>query len=559
MADLSDQTVKDLNKLISKMSQNLRGGGTGGGSRYGATRFTTPDVGGFRAFFNAAIGDPIIEAIAEGGISGAIEAGIEKITGSQRRIDISETFDKILNAVMDSDRYQAATPTEQEQMRQEVARREMNMQTAETVKNLRTMVGAIAATTFALFKFREAVIETGQQLGGVSLDQALSQIVQTTLTSIGSLFSGEYVRGAQLRQLQGGVANEFGRLINSEEALRLGRVQQRLGISTQELVKLERALQGTGIEAEDAVNQFRDVGIVGRVAATEIAKNADAVARAGDEFNRFIVQGVENARRLGLEFGQIEQTLTGISTDFTGTVGNFSELRAAIPGFATDFGQLFTTALYGTTDEFVEQIRGDLQGAGISDVSQLNRTQLALLEQATGFGAAELQRILDNEEVFQDEALDLDTKRNQMLNKMNLILFGGIGAIIGAIVGSSVLNLIPGLGVATGLAGALGGAAIGGALGLGAGVASSALFNDFVFRPGQPPARFSPSDTIVGVKNPEELRGKPADMRGLENKVDQLIIAMDRQTTMMNRGMSVEMKGIDKAILRGKDAAIRNQ
>lgn len=549
---LDDKLIEKLNKEIAKLNKNMSGGGTRGA--YNTTRFTTPDVGGFRAFFSTAIGDPLIEAISEKGIGGALKDAMDKLTGVTARENIRTTSQTMLNKLEELPAFKQMSEGEQEEHRAYILEKAQNQQTAETIKNLRSITGALGVATFALIKFRDSIIQAGQQLGGVSLDQALENRMSSFFTSIRSLFSGDYVRGSQIEAIQGSVSGEFGTLINTEEALRLGRMQQRLGLATGELTKLQRALQGTGMDAENTINEFRRVGIVGRVAATELSKNADAVARAGSRFNEFIVDGIANAKRLGLEFGQIEQTLTGISTNFTGTVSSFSELRAVLPGFSTDFGQLFSTALYGSTDEFVEQIRSGLMGAGISDVSQMNRAQIALLEQATGFGAAEIQRILNNEEVFQDETMALDTKRNSLLNQGNILLAGVGGAIVGAIIGAHI-PILGKLGI-----GAVVGAATGGGIGAGLGYGAGRMFNDFVFRPGQPPARFSPNDTLIGVKNPSML-GKTEvvnDYSNLEQKMDQLILVTREQVQVMQNGMSLEVRGMDKAIARKRDAIIRD-
>ena len=72
------------------------------------------------------------------------------------------------------------------------------------------------------------------------------------------------------------------------------------------------------------------------------------------------------------------------------------------------------------------------------------------------------------------------------------------------------------------------------------------LMNDFVYRPGQPPIPFNPNDTIVGVKNPA----------GLGGGIDPNMLAGAVASAM--NGLTVEMRDIDKAIMRLPDAAIRS-
>ena len=415
----------------------------------------------------------------------------------------------------------------------------------------------VGISVTALTALNEGLFALSQQLGGVTRGQALGQ-AGGALRSMVGFTGGLRIRGpgavARTLQAQGQGAREFGGLMSTDAAIRLGDAATDLGVSTQELVALERVFQGNVLGTEEAVNQFRQVGIGGGVAAKELAKNSGAVARAGGEFNKYIVASIANAKKLGLEFAQIDKTLTGFSTDFQGTVGSFSELRAVIPGFAVDFGQLMSTALTGTTEEYTELIRSGLIGAGIGVNTQLNRNQAALLQQATGFSADQIQRIVDGQEVDLDTATSLDTERNSLLRTQITLL----AAIAGAGVGSGVGSVIgKGRAASAGLKGlkaakmigklALMGTGVGGLVIGGALLAHQlATQDDFVFRPGQPPVPFNPKDTLIGVKNPAALGGG----------VDPNAIAGAMASAMS--GLSIEMRDIDRAVMRLPDAAIRN-
>ena len=415
----------------------------------------------------------------------------------------------------------------------------------------------VGISVTALTALNEGLFALSQQLGGVTRGQALGQ-AGGALRSMVGFTGGLRIRGpgavARTLQAQGQGAREFGGLMSTDAAIRLGDAATDLSISTQQLVALERVFQANTLGAEEAVNQFKMVGIGGVVAAEELAKNSDAVARAGGEFNKYIVASIANAKKLGLEFAQIDKTLTGFSTDFQGTVGSFSELRAVIPGFAVDFGQLMSTALTGTTEEYTELIRSGLIGAGIGVNTQLNSNQAALLQQATGFSADQIQRIVDGQEVDLDMATSLDTERNSLLRTQITLL----AAIAGAGVGSGVGSVIgKGRAASAGLKGlkaakmigklALMGTGVGGLVIGGALLAHQlATQDDFVFRPGQPPVPFNPKDTLIGVKNPAALGGG----------VDPNAIAGAMASAMS--GLSIEMRDIDRAVMRLPDAAIRN-
>ena len=415
----------------------------------------------------------------------------------------------------------------------------------------------VGISVTALTALNEGLFALSQQLGGVTRGQALGQ-AGGALRSMVGFTGGLRIRGpgavARTLQAQGQGTREFGGLMSTDAAIRLGEAATELGISTQQFVALERVFQANTLGAEEAVNQFKMVGIGGVVAAEELAKNSDAVARAGGEFNKYIVSSIANAKKLGLEFAQIDKTLTGFSTDFQGTVGSFSELRAVIPGFAVDFGQLMSTALTGTTEEYTELIRSGLIGAGIGVNTQLNRNQAALLQQATGFSADQIQRIVDGQEVDLDMATSLDTERNSLLRTQITLL----AAIAGAGVGSGVGSVIgKGRAASAGLKGLKAAKMIGklALMGTGGGglVIGGALLahqlatqDDFVFRPGQPPVPFNPKDTLTGVKHPAAL--------GVG--VDPNAIAGAMASAMS--GLSIEMRDIDRAVMRLPDAAIRN-
>ena len=292
-------------------------------------------------------------------------------------------------------------------------------------------MGATAAAT-AVVLMTEGLRALGKSLGGVSEGQALSQVFGAIGQSFQAAIKGEWLNPKAVLELQGAVGQEFGQLLTSEAAATMAKVATDFGITGGQMAKLERTFQATAMDSRTALSSFAGVGILGQTAATELAANAGAVARAGDNFNEFIVQGIKNAKQLGLEFSKMESTLTGFTMDFEGTVSGFSELRAVIPGMATDFGQLLTTAMTGTTDEYVEQIRSSLLGAGISSASQMNRQQAQLLENATGFSADQIDRILKGENINADMNQDLNKKRNWLL----VAQVGLLGGILGATISS---------------------------------------------------------------------------------------------------------------------------
>jgi|10_taG_2_1085330.scaffolds.fasta_scaffold00905_8 hypothetical protein len=415
----------------------------------------------------------------------------------------------------------------------------------------------------ALTAFNEGLAVLARQLGGTTQRQALGFGFGAAGQMIG-INDGLRLRGpggaARAVRGAGQIAGEFGGLVSPQAAARFGDLALDLGVSTNDLTRLTRLFQANILGTEAAINQFRQVGIGGTVAATELAKSGDAVARAGGEFNKFIVRGIANAKKLGLEFSEIDKNLTGFATDFEGTVEGFAQLRAVLPGFAVDFGQLMSVALTGTTEEYTDLIRTGLVGAGVGVNTQLRRDQAGIIRQMTGFSADQVQRIVDNQEVDFDFKVDLDTKRNSLLQSQITILMSILGAVGGA--GGSGL-VTAGATSALALsnpkarAGAAGVMRLGSKWAMRAGIAgliagglaygATELFmDDFVYRPGKPPIPFNPKDTIVGVKNPASLGGG-VDTNALAGAMAGAL-----------NGITVEMRDLDKAIMRLPEGAIRN-
>jgi len=444
----------------------------------------------------------------------------------------------------------------------EISERDKIDRTQTFVKGLGLVITTIGLVVGALSRFRDALVQISQQLGGVSVGKAFEERIAAF---INSLLTGFTVSSQRILETQGALAQEFGRLSTSGSALDLTKVAQSYGLTAQQLVGLERTLQSNALSASDALDAFREQGIVSGVAAEEINKNMGAVARAGDKFNEFIVEGIANAKRLGLEFGKMEQTLTGFATNFEGTVESFAQTRALIPGFATDFSELFSVALTGSTNDLINIVREDLQGAGITSASELNRAALENLEQATGFTEDQIDRILANEDINFDAQMDLDGNRNLLLKGIIVTLGAVGGAIVGAVIGGSGIK--GGLAAAGAAVGASsGGAILGAAGGAAAALAATTRGDDIVSKPGYgertlvtPTGNIALNnrDTLVAgteLYGKGEISSQQADYRSLETRLDKLIMLQERSLAPRE----INITGFDKAMESQQQNAIRN-
>lgn len=342
-----------------------------------------------------------------------------KIRNRQEKLQnrLMKRADPLKDAAKDAEgREELAEQLSEEQTKREASSRIFGLLS----KRVSAVLAATGLLITAFLGFRSVLLSTQQKLGGVGVRDAIRFGRDALLQSIKSIaaFGQTFVTIGEQMEARAAAQQEFGMGLSADQSAQLAGAAVRRGIDVGQYVELQRVFQGLNLNVSEAFDQFNDVDIDSQLAADELQKVPSAIARAGSSFNQFIVQGIKNAKRLGLEFSGIEKTLTGFSTDFEGTVTSFSELRAVIPGFDVDFNQLFSTALYGTTDDFIDQIRSSLMGAGISSLEGMSRTAVAALEQATGFDGGELERILSGQEVDFDEAIDLDTTRNKTLAEL---------------------------------------------------------------------------------------------------------------------------------------------
>ena len=149
-------------------------------------------------------------------------------------------------------------------------------------------------------------------------------------------------------------------------------------------------------------------------------------------------------------------------------------------------------------------------------------------------------------------AQSLDTQRNSLLT--------AILTAVGALIGVTAVGLSFASGgasiAAVGLAKLIGGAAVGGLLGFGAGKGLETV-DDAIIQNGRIIGT-NPKDTIIATKTPGDVLGSTAGSSALESKMDKLIMTMETQLNVFKNGLFVEMRDMDKAMIRQQEAAVRN-
>ena len=119
------------------------------------------------------------------------------------------------------------------------------------------------------------------------------------------------------------------------------------------------------------------------------------------------------------------------------------------------------------------------------------------------------------------------------MNK-NFLIFSALGTLLVGIAGAFIGAISAGILAKASVKGALIGGAGGILAGAGLSAAASSQFNDFVQRPGQAPTSFSPSDTIIGVKEPGSLGG--GNMGETNSLLRELIAGQERMRSELKGG-----------------------
>jgi hypothetical protein len=230
-------------------------------------------------------------------------------------------------------------------------------------------------------------------------------------------------------------------------------------------------------------------------------------------------------------------------------------------------------------------------GSGVSDISQLNRLQVAQLEKTTGFTGDQLGRILAGQDAGMTMAESLDTERNSLLTS----ILGAIGSLTGAslvggfsrrigrsasrgtkaallggtrrVAGSAIARsaLTRGaIALAGGAAGIASGAIPATLATIGGGLLLSKLgpslfkkdgeVDDGIIQNGKIIST-DPADTLIATKTPEELTSTTQevniDLSKLERKLDEINMTLKRDK-------KVEITGIDTGLESLQQRTIRN-
>lgn len=335
----------------------------------------------------------------------------------------------------------------------------------------------IAKAADALKELTDTIYKTQQNLG-TNFATAQTAYINALYNSAKSFVSGNgpLLDTTEILDATKAFKTEFGTILDPAEATRIAGEAKQLGVSSDDYVKAKRAFLGTGgNEAgirQRAVDQFRKAGLAGADAIKFAADNANLLAVAGDKYADSLFAAAADAKKIGINLGDIEKFANNIVGDFEGSLEKFSELAAM--GIDLDFNQIAAVSATGTDEEILATLRQQLQQTGISgEELQTNRQLRLALTQATGMDEAALLRMSGQAGKPKDATVpeeQLNTQKS-MLEKLTAILTVvsyGLGTIAAVLVANKYL---PGMSTMTnstlgklGVGGAGLGIGIGGAL-----------------------------------------------------------------------------------------------
>lgn len=335
----------------------------------------------------------------------------------------------------------------------------------------------IAKAADALKELTDTIYKIQQNLG-TNFATAQNAYINALINSAKSFVSGNgpLLDATEILDATKAFKTEFGTILDPAEATRIAGEAKQLGVSSDDYVKAKRAFLGTGgNEAgirQRAVDQFRKAGLAGADAIKFAADNANLLAVAGDKYADSLFAAAADAKKIGINLGDIEKFANNIVGDFEGSLEKFSELAAM--GIDLDFNQIAAVSATGTDEEILATLRQQLQQTGISgEELQTNRQLRLALTQATGMDEAALLRMSGQAGKPKDATVpeeQLNTQKS-MLEKLTAILTVvsyGLGTIAAVLVANKYL---PGMSTMTnstlgklGVGGAGLGIGIGGAL-----------------------------------------------------------------------------------------------
>ena len=330
-----------------------------------------------------------------------------------------------------------------------------NLTIAENAQAAATKDAAKVADAIAEFKNKLKTVATGlQRLGddikgladavyktqqkfGASFDTAATIAKGTLIESAKSYFrKGPILSQAEIMAAGQSFMAEFGKVLNPADMARIASEAKKLGVTSDIYVNSRRAFLGTGNEEAvrtRAMSEFAKAGLSAGQALQFAAENADLVAVAGDKYAGALFRAAADAKKIGVNLGDVEKFANNLVGDFEGSLEKFAEVTAM--GVELDVNQLAAASATGNPEDMINELKKQFTQSGITGEELQNSRQLRLaLTQATGMTESAILRLAGQggkpeEKSMTQQQLDAAKDTNTLLGKL-LESGGAIGGII---------------------------------------------------------------------------------------------------------------------------------
>lgn len=122
-----------------------------------------------------------------------------------------------------------------------------------------------------------------------------------------------------------------------------------------------------------------------------MAENMDLVAYYAGSLPGAFLKASINLQQMGINIAKVDQFADRITSNFEDSLRLQTDLQAMFPGL--DLTEAMFASQYGTPEQVGQILSQQLRGLGITNISQLNRTQRQTLTSAFGFSNEDLQNI----------------------------------------------------------------------------------------------------------------------------------------------------------------------
>ena len=386
-------------------------------------------------------------------------------------------------------------------------------------------VGLAAAGAAAFALLAASVADTRKELG-VSAGEAAKINAQIAGAGVVARLFG--LSSSDIKESFDAISGTLGGIENATaaSALNFARFSLRLGVAPSQAASLLKQLESvSGASREtlmaqlESTNQLiRQQGVAPGKVLQDVAENAEFFAKFAKDGSNNLFLAAANARKLGLNLGDVE-SISNSLLDFESSINAQLEAQVLL-GRNINTDRARQLAFTGDQAGLLEEVK-NIVGSE-AEFNAMNVVQREALANAIGLSVGKLSQLVAEEE-----------KSVAAVNK-NFLIFSALGTLLVGIAGAFIGAISAGLLAKASVKGALIGGAGGILAGAGLSAAASSQFNDFVQRPGQAPTSFSPSDTIIGVKEPGSLGG--GNMGETNSLLRELIAGQERMRNELKGG-----------------------